>query len=275
MRSLEELDDKEKELTLLTLSFYLASWGMYRGSSFTLQYDHHIFEDVINEILKEKYDSFWDLDMKAIVSDEYIASKIYSLALNIDKLLLPYKQFTESKSFLKDTESENVSRTLITKILLGTICCTPAYDRYFCDAVDKEYNNVSKLQDLFNMLLIDRTYENLSKKYNLPLMKVVDIAYFTIGLELEFENQYNEWIKPNKKVEDKKCVSDCGLNKRVNSKNICVDDCTATPDKKLLASILKNINAFYYKLNEKCNKEIHTTFDCDSHLIERFVETNK
>jgi hypothetical protein len=32
---------------------------------------------------------------------------------------------------LGDGEGKNASDTLITKILLGTIGCTPAYDRYF------------------------------------------------------------------------------------------------------------------------------------------------
>lgn len=40
----------------LILSFYLASWGMYRGSSFLLQKDYRIHIPVIKEILKRKYD---------------------------------------------------------------------------------------------------------------------------------------------------------------------------------------------------------------------------
>ena len=36
-------DDASIDLAALNLAFYLASWGMYRGSSFLLQYDYKIF----------------------------------------------------------------------------------------------------------------------------------------------------------------------------------------------------------------------------------------
>ena len=38
-KKFKELNEVDKKLSLLNLSGYLASWGMYRGSSFTLQYD--------------------------------------------------------------------------------------------------------------------------------------------------------------------------------------------------------------------------------------------
>ena len=39
----------------LHLAFYLASWGMYRGSSFLLQYDYTIHTFVVEEILKQSF----------------------------------------------------------------------------------------------------------------------------------------------------------------------------------------------------------------------------
>ena len=41
----------------LHLAFYLASWGMYRGSSFLLQKDYRIHIPVVKELLSEKYDA--------------------------------------------------------------------------------------------------------------------------------------------------------------------------------------------------------------------------
>ncbi len=38
----------------LQLAFYLASWGMYRGSSFLLQKDYKLHIPVVEELLKEK-----------------------------------------------------------------------------------------------------------------------------------------------------------------------------------------------------------------------------
>lgn len=39
----------------LQLAFYLASWGMYRGSSFLLQKDYRIHIPVVKELLRNKY----------------------------------------------------------------------------------------------------------------------------------------------------------------------------------------------------------------------------
>ena len=40
----------------LHLAFYLASWGMYRGSSFLLQKDYKVLSPVVEEVLKPEYD---------------------------------------------------------------------------------------------------------------------------------------------------------------------------------------------------------------------------
>lgn len=46
----------------LSLAFYLASWGMYRGSSFLLQKDYKIHIPVVKEILKSKYDALAEIE---------------------------------------------------------------------------------------------------------------------------------------------------------------------------------------------------------------------
>ena len=45
----------------LHLAFYLASWGMYRGSSFLLQYDYTIHTSVVKEILKPEYNKLFGI----------------------------------------------------------------------------------------------------------------------------------------------------------------------------------------------------------------------
>ena len=40
----------------LHLAFYLASWGMYQGSSFLLQKDYKVLSPVVEEVLKPEYD---------------------------------------------------------------------------------------------------------------------------------------------------------------------------------------------------------------------------
>ena len=59
---------KENDVNLdylsLQLAFYLASWGMYRGSSFLLQKDYRVHIPVVREILRNKYDSLAGIECK-------------------------------------------------------------------------------------------------------------------------------------------------------------------------------------------------------------------
>ena len=58
----KEINDEELDLAQLHLAFYLASWGMYRGSSFILQKDYTIFKEIVTEILDRKYSLLWDVE---------------------------------------------------------------------------------------------------------------------------------------------------------------------------------------------------------------------
>lgn len=53
-RSSKEID---YDYLSLQLAFYLASWGMYRGSSFLLQKDYKVHIPVVKELLSKKYDA--------------------------------------------------------------------------------------------------------------------------------------------------------------------------------------------------------------------------
>jgi len=111
---LSELCNKENiQVSCLQLAFYLASWGMFRGSTFLLEKSYKYFEDTI--YLISKYDKrIWSIDLDAY-NDE-----------NIDILL-------EFKSKLKDVlnTERKASDTLITKIMLGVYANTPAFDTLF------------------------------------------------------------------------------------------------------------------------------------------------
>ena len=53
---------KDIEKSCLTLGFYLASWGMYRGSSFMLQKSVKQLEKTVRYIA-ELDSSFWNIDV--------------------------------------------------------------------------------------------------------------------------------------------------------------------------------------------------------------------
>ena len=62
-------NDVDYDYLSLQLAFYLASWGMYRGSSFLLQKDYRVHIPVVKELLSEKYDALAGIDCIGLGSD--------------------------------------------------------------------------------------------------------------------------------------------------------------------------------------------------------------
>ncbi len=87
-----------------------------------------------------------------------------------------------------------LSPTLITKILMGTLGCVPAYDRYFVDGIRSQqvttgnYNMTSLLglADFYenNRAKLEAARQHL-KAYDLlyPQMKLLDVGFWLIGVE--------------------------------------------------------------------------------------------
>lgn len=74
-------------------------------------------------MLSSKYDSLQDIDLSVIEDNDI------NLIINLGESIR--QNYTER---LKNDVENNVKKpteTLISKILLGTLCCAPAYDRYF------------------------------------------------------------------------------------------------------------------------------------------------
>ena len=200
-------DSRELELTeevidrlCLHLSFYLASWGMYRGSSFLLQKDYKVHNEAIKEIFKDEYNNLWGIECKEYFNEEnqIVLDNLTSNLRNI---------YSKIRSSAKQIDIKmEVSDTLITKILMGTLGCVPAYDRYFVTGI-REYkiapgtygiNSILNLCQFYqdNFEYFEKTRKNM-KIGNLiyPQMKVIDMCMWQIGYELD--KKYN--ILPLKK----------------------------------------------------------------------------
>ncbi len=109
----------------LQLAFYLASWGMYRGSSFLLQKDYKIHVPVVEKLLNKKYDSLMGINCSEL-KNEVNQKKLIELNAFMSKYYDVIRRNVKEKDL-----KNNLSYTLITKILMGTMGCVPAYDRYF------------------------------------------------------------------------------------------------------------------------------------------------
>ena len=184
------VDDNFIDYLCLHLSFYLASWGMYRGSSFLLQRDYKVHKEAIKVILEKKYDSLWGINM-----NEYLLKdnqdKLNDIVIRLKNI---YKKIRLS---VKETSPQNdVSDTLITKILMGTLGCVPAYDRYFIAGIRNEKAatgnfNINSILDLvvfYNTHCIK--FENARKQMKVfdmeyPQMKILDSCFWQIGFDLD------------------------------------------------------------------------------------------
>jgi hypothetical protein len=109
-----ELGSKQNiEKSCLHIGFFLASWGMYRGSTTVLQKNAKYYKKLVEEVIAKKESTlYWDID-----ADNYNEKNI--------KLLLDLKEKIEI------TLGNNPSNTLVTKIMLGIFGNTPAFDRNF------------------------------------------------------------------------------------------------------------------------------------------------
>ena len=165
----------------LQLAFYLASWGMYRGSSFLLQKDYKVHEPVVKEILKDKYDLLVGINCSELKNE-----RSWQLLDELSDFLREYYDYVR-----KDIKGQNlksgISDTLITKILMGTLGCVPAYDRYFIDGIKKQkvatgnYNkkSIRQLVDFYenNMDKIEAVREKMKvNDLPYPQMKLLDMG---------------------------------------------------------------------------------------------------
>lgn len=175
----------------INLGFYLASWGMYRGSSFLLYNDYTVLNKIV-EICK-RYKNLRNLKIQNYTYK--VIENIFNVAREIKEELQNIKK--ETPKYDRDiSESDMITQTLITKIILGVFGCVPAYDRYACRALksiklsDKfninNFENFKKLvdyfagyKDIFNNLRANKKFKNYTD------MKFIDMYLFQKGIDLE------------------------------------------------------------------------------------------
>lgn len=158
----------------LQLAFYLASWGMYRDPSELLQKDYLIHEPVV-EIVRSNSE---------LRKENVTYEDIESINEIIEKIKKEYKV-------------ANVSRTLVSKILLGTLGCIPALDRFFCDGwkICEETKGFSiNLQNIISFadkhkIEIEECRNCIKSNVIYPPMKIVDMYFWQIGYDEYFKKK--------------------------------------------------------------------------------------
>src|SRR3989338_740221 len=175
-----ELVNKDNiQNSCLHLGFYLASWGMYRGSANLLQKSVKIFEPLIKYIASEKC-NVWGIDVDSYTED------------NISKLIKCQKII--EKELRIDQKGKDI---LVTKIMLGVFGNVPAFDTYFKSGsnlgtfnkhslkeIYRFYNNADYSKIISDEVARVKTFEYHSGKVgsrSYTKAKIVDMIFFIEG----------------------------------------------------------------------------------------------
>jgi hypothetical protein len=164
------------EMSCLQLGFYLASWGMYRGSTKLLGHSLARLAPVV-EVIAQAATVVWEAD-----ADDY-GDRV------CDELL----RFAEH---LRQELPHPASDTLVTKIMLGVFGCVPAFDTYFVAGSGLRTFNRRSLFELnrfygIHQEVIERnriktldfaTGQPTARRYSRA--KVIDMIFFTGGSRL-------------------------------------------------------------------------------------------
>jgi len=190
---------KDIEKSCLTLGFYLASWGMYRGSSFLLQKSVKYLEPTVDYIA-DLDRNVWNIDV-----DKY------------DEKIIEYiiEVYNEIKTRLIFNGHSDL--TLITKILLGVFGFVPAFDNFFCDSFRNIYKgqcgfrrlnkkSLMFIKDFYdkNKIIINRLsnetfttdfYSGERTNIKYTKAKIIDMYGFTLGLDKQIISKNVHKIK--------------------------------------------------------------------------------
>lgn len=171
----------QREIAALNLSFYLASWGMYRGSSFLLRHSYTVHLDLVERLTSGEFRHLWNTDIGSQPPNPALVESIRSLVEAVKKAYAPFGRATD---------------TLATKVILGTVGCLPAVDRFFVDGFKASGHHYWKVNPQFIERMIRFCNECLGKlraeqrrierkdRVHYPLMKLADMYFWQIGSEL-------------------------------------------------------------------------------------------
>lgn len=177
----EVLGSIDTDTLCLNLAWYLASWGMLRNS-FLMQKDYRIHAAVVDLLFDQEWDELWDITAEQL-SKEVTGNKIMKLCRRI------------TETYLANGSEGTPTDTLLTKILLGTIGCTPAYDRYFKIGIRSigaasQQLSAKSLASLGTMYMEhSEAFETLREHCNktgfsYPVAKILDMCFFEYGFTI-------------------------------------------------------------------------------------------
>jgi hypothetical protein len=188
-------DEKLLDSAALNLGFFLASWGMLRGSSFLLQKDYKFYIPIVRTLIMSEFDGLWNVDFLNNPKERDIKSLFHLKEKLMDKI--------KENNGLDGDNKEHQIDLIITKIIMATMGCVPAYDRFFKDGLKKFQDNLKNkkkrcinfnkdsFENLLKLLSGDNKIKKIYKKscfiqgtnIKYPPMKLLDLYFWLLGLE--------------------------------------------------------------------------------------------
>ena len=198
------LYESDIDYLCLHLAFYLASWGMYRGSSFLLQRDYRVHIKAVKELLESKYDKLWSISCEDLASDKQCLNDLFSLAWSLKDIYSEIRRDVNISLNKKDP-AQAVSDVLVTKILMGTLGCVPAYDRYFKNGIKAygvstmqfNHNGIRRLCEYYiaNSQPFEHWRCSISdSNITYPQMKVLDMVFWQKGYDLDLNKEKSSYM---------------------------------------------------------------------------------
>lgn len=185
MQSVDEWADlasnKNIRNTALNIGFYLANWGMFRGSSGLPYVNLRFFEDLTSFLFTEIPTEFWNLTLK-----EFKPENTKNLEV-----------FDEGIRKIRDFGKNRITwtQTLTTKLLLGIWGQCPAFDTYFSQGFKKYETETGNIlpriisaRYLIRLNELRKNWPRLEFKTpdgnRYPMGKVIDMAFFQYGADI-------------------------------------------------------------------------------------------
>lgn len=190
--------EAELDIGSLHLAFYLASWGMYRGSSALLWKDYKIHDAAVLKLLESQYSNLWNFNPCEEKNDAEAIEQIIKLYHELKQIYRERITAVNGKS-----KEHEASEILITKILLGTVGCTPACDRFFIRGFrhESQYSTFGKKFLLRAFQFYRQQADEFSETQrvvlqrggiNYPAMKLLDMYFWNLGVRLERQDQQED-----------------------------------------------------------------------------------
>ncbi|MCL2018093.1 MAG: hypothetical protein FWG80_04980 [Alphaproteobacteria bacterium] len=172
---------KLSDMPMLHLATYLANWGMYVGDTFLLKTDYTVFDGITKEILNKDYDSLWtkDRDIDSVITSDGTSRKEF-----IEKIT------TASKKIKEVWARYPVNDLLLTKILMATYGCVPAYDKFVKNGMKQKQISPAfgkkSINGLLDFYCLHWEEFNLSTPLHIgggeyPIMRKMDMYFFVAG----------------------------------------------------------------------------------------------